>query len=193
MNKREQLVGSNQFVIEHFFERGLDQPCVDVRNGNNTIYTQDNVLYSYGPHFPLARWLGRTTMFLCCHDTTSTTNRHRSDLHRVIQQHSSEGRHDVTWWLVDNVLANTPEAHLANLDDFRTRLLRCGGRHLRATKNTTYYERHLSRLLCQRNDYSAWLRKFGVLPRTKQYKEAREPMCKRECYMDVRPVRRSKA
>ena len=186
--KQGKTVGTNDFVIMHFAECGLDWPCHDVRSQNHSLYTQENVLYSYGHHYPMARWLGRNTLLVNSTDSTPTTMRHKSDLIRWVGYHQNQNTNTVFLqvFFVPDVLTRTTDAHVSNMDDYTARLQALGGRVLRAREQRNWLKNRLSEMLCNRNDYSHWLRKYGVLANTSKNKKARNPMCLRECFMNVR-------
>lgn len=57
---------------------------VDGRNGNNTIFFRDNLIFSYGEHFPMARKTGerdkgeRQILLMNSRDYSATTAKHKS-------------------------------------------------------------------------------------------------------------------
>jgi len=134
----------------------------------------------------MARWLGRNTLLVNSTDSTPTTMRHKSDLIRWVGYHTEAAHGGLQVFFVPDVLTRTTDAHLCNMDDYTARLQALGGRVLRAREQRNWLKNRLSEMLCNRNDYSAWLRKYGVLANTSKNKKARNPMCLRECFMNVR-------
>ena len=187
-------VGTNEFVLLHFAECGLNWPAHDVRNPSNSLYMQENVLYSYGPHYPLARWLGRNTLLVNSDDTTATSNRHKTNLlgwavtHRHRGMVSGQG---AAVFFVTDVLASTPDAHVSNMDDYDARLRQLAGRVLRAREQRQWLQNRLDEMLCTRNSYAEWLRLYQRASsaqgaRRRQLSARCKPMCLRDCYLNVR-------
>lgn len=71
-------VGSNREVAEAFV-RGAHS----FRNGKNTFYCDDGILYSYGPHFPMAIQLDGMWLVNCAH-YSPTTNQHFGEFRRAV-------------------------------------------------------------------------------------------------------------
>lgn len=78
----------------------------------NTFF-RGNVVYSYGTHFPMARWVrlknGSDVVFLTTRGYSSTTSGHLSATQQAIPK-------DVTVFKVFDVTANTRREHLDNLN-----------------------------------------------------------------------------
>lgn len=89
------------------------------RNSTDSFYFQQNTIYSYGHHFPIARIIdmpnGDTVSLFTGHDYSNTTARHKSETYRAL-----DGNMPI--FQVDNVLANTPNEHLANWKGLRSDL-----------------------------------------------------------------------
>jgi len=78
-------VGTNQEVVESYVRKGTV-----VRNHNNTLFIADNILYSYGTHFPLAvpiRHFEGSKCYLLNGDLwSSTTSHHQWHLRYELQK-----------------------------------------------------------------------------------------------------------
>jgi hypothetical protein len=79
------------------------------------VFFRNGVIYSYGSHFPIARHVrrgrgknARQFVLFTSRGYSGTTAGHKSDVRRAIP-------HGATVFTVDNVLADTPAQHLANL------------------------------------------------------------------------------
>jgi hypothetical protein len=82
--KRVKTVYANMSEIAHIFahEAGRNVKC---RNG----FVDNNVIFSFGRHFPIAKRYvdtkGKTTIFFTLDTYSSTTSKHISDVWRATQ------------------------------------------------------------------------------------------------------------
>jgi hypothetical protein len=81
------VFNSHSKVVQAWYDRVVssDDPHNDhrlrVRSGN--IYAEGTLIYSYGPHFPLARYIPEQRVFLLNSDDYSTsTSKHKSYIRR---------------------------------------------------------------------------------------------------------------
>lgn len=53
------------------------------KNAQGSFYYRDSTIYSYGPHFPIARWINNTVYFTT-RSYSKTTAKHKDLVKRVI-------------------------------------------------------------------------------------------------------------
>lgn len=89
------------------------------RNSNGSLYFSGAVIYSYGSHFPIARHVttdnGAAAILMTTNSYSNTTASHKTQVWRAIPYQGAV-------FNVADVLANTPEAHAANFEDYRERV-----------------------------------------------------------------------
>lgn len=58
----------------------------DIRTGRNNVFAEDGTIFSYGRHFPVARFYGndRGVVLFTSHDYSNSTARHKSYVRRAI-------------------------------------------------------------------------------------------------------------
>lgn len=57
------------------------------RNGNHSFYFSGKTIYSYGEHFPIARFIDSNTVLMTTMSYSSSTSRHVSDTRQAIPSH----------------------------------------------------------------------------------------------------------
>lgn len=83
-------------------------PSAHLRSHNGNLYANNGTIYSYGPHFPICRYIGNNEWMFTNRSYSVTTARHVSLVRRHLPR-------DATVWTVDNVWATDNEAHLSNV------------------------------------------------------------------------------
>lgn len=73
-------VFNNSSVTVAFVKQGQSEG----RNSNGSMYFVDNVLYSYGSHFPMCKIVGDTAI-VTNRRYSSTTGKHMSSLHSALR------------------------------------------------------------------------------------------------------------
>ena len=126
----------------------------DGKAGN--VYFSNGIIYSYGSHFPMARWVslvkggGSPVVFLTTRKYSVTTSSHVSDVRSAIPD-------NVTVFHVPNVTADTHEDHLANLANYRAEAMDALERSKRAVKYKEQLRREALGYIRAGNEYAAWV------------------------------------
>ena len=137
------------------------------------MFIEDGVLYSYGYHYPMARWVSRHVLLINNKQYSVTTDQHLRNLIWMVE--------DTLICPVPNVKAESGAEHLENLSAVFGNLTSLGGKVLRSRENKTWRVRDLLKLLRTRNDYADYLVAAGLIPRRKV-----KPLKLIDCYMQSR-------
>lgn len=138
-------VFTNDMVAHVWAQRSQDHG----RNSSDSLYFHGDIIYSYGDHFPIARFVDNehgTLVLYTSHDYSVTTSQHKSKVRRAIYNERVIE--------VDDVLAVSPEAHEANGQWFRTTIDEALLKAKRARKNRGYYLDSVERLSGKMEIYS---------------------------------------
>lgn len=139
-----------------------------------SLFIEDGVLYSYGHHYPVARWLSRHVLLLNGQYCSPTTEHHKSALLSMLTP-------DELVCPVHNVKADSPDEHLLNLDMLAKDLTSKAGQVLRSREYKRGRHRQLAQRLLERNEYAGFLVVTGQITR----KQGR-PLSQLNCYMTRR-------
>lgn len=102
-----QTVFTNDMVAHVWAQQSQDHG----RNSGETFYFNGATVYSYGSHFPIARFVGNgSAVLFTTDDYSTTTSTHISRVHRAI------GRQRI--FMVPDVMADDTAAHRANIADY---------------------------------------------------------------------------
>lgn len=104
-------VFTNSAILSAFLGQGQGYG----RTTNRSMYFEDETMYSYGRHYPLARLVGDRTLLIRNRDSSVTTNKHNDSLHWAAK---CEG---FTVIRCDDVLAFTEDEHASNIANMRVR------------------------------------------------------------------------
>lgn len=166
-------VGSTTGVLTSFVEGiPLDGIRTKSRCGESTLFIEGGVLYSYGYHYPMARWASRNVLLVNAEYWSATTNGHKTKLCWMVP--------DVLVCHVPNVKADSSDEHLYNLSEVSKNLISLALKTLRSRENKTWRRRELERSLIIRNDYADYLVAAGLISN----KQGR-PMKAIDCYMQL--------
>lgn len=125
------------------------------RNSSKNIYFEGPTIYSYGSHFPMARFVEPNRVLTTTKTYSVTTAKHLGFMRQAIS-HLESIR-------VDNVRANSVSAHKANLDGMVTNIRHAVEKYKRAK---TYKDSWLRTIRGRLDDirlYCTWF-KVGNLP-----------------------------
>ena len=115
-----QKVFTNEMTAHVWAQQSQDQG----RNSNDTLYFYGATIFSYGSHFPIARFVRHSgtgdqyrqpAVLFTTADYSVTTSAHKSLVWRAIPSFC-------TVFDVADVTANTPEKHRENLSDYLDRV-----------------------------------------------------------------------
>lgn len=128
------------------------------RNAGDTFYFQQNVIYSYGPHFPIARIVdlpnGQTVALSTTQTWGNTTARHISLVDRALN--GAIARFDVP-----DVMADSTAAHLENWRALRSALNTTRNRIRNAKAPATW---DIDRATAQARAANQYAETFGLMP-----------------------------
>lgn len=85
------------------------------RKGSNFFFDAERVIYSYGAHFPIARFVDAVTVFFTDKGYSNTTAKHKGYARNAIKD-------GVTVYTVPDVRADSAAAHSANAEAMRAEL-----------------------------------------------------------------------
>jgi hypothetical protein len=148
---------TNQKAVEAWFDRvtkcGPTDPCLDVYGSN--LLACGHTLYSYGTHFPLARWFPDHRVFLIntSESRSNSTSRHQSYVRRSCPENYIEVG-ELIRWSCDPV--KVPDAYIAA---FNTDILNCVTQHKRSRKYKDVCMSILNAAIQRRNKF---IQTFGV-------------------------------
>jgi len=83
-------------------------PSAHLRSHNGNLYANNGTIYSYGPHFPICRYIGNNEWMFTNRSYSVTTARHVSLVRLHLPRYA-------TVWHVANVLAASDGDHLGNV------------------------------------------------------------------------------
>jgi hypothetical protein len=127
------------------------------RGKASKMFLRGETIYSYGEHFPIARFAkpaknGQPGVVLFTTDSYSvTTSKHKTYACRAIQ-------HCTIFW-VPNVLAVTKDSHKRNLTDYEARIVNLIAKSSRARDNKGYYLKSAESLYTEAGQYK---KMFGI-------------------------------
>lgn len=146
-----QTIVSNAMVAHLWANRS--QP--HAANSGRSLYFEGDTIYSYGSHFPIARWadnVGAPVVLFTSRGYSITTSGHKSTTRQAIPP-------DATVLTVHNVLADSPAAHLANLEGILNAFAAAVDTAGRARK---YTGRHLEKARQLRVSAVAYAARFSL-------------------------------
>ena len=148
---------TNQQAVNTWFDRvtncGPDDPSLNVYSANNRIMARGYTLYSYGTHYPLARWFPEHRAFLTntSHRRSSSTSKHQS----YVRGAEPENTIDVGNLIGLDPIEDAPKF----LERFENLIRRCLEKRRLARKYKTYWQERADHYLATR---SKFVRIFGV-------------------------------
>lgn len=140
------------------------------QESETSLFIEDGVLYSYGHHYPMARWLSRNVLLLNEQYWSTTTEQHKRILCSML--------HDVLVCCVRNVRADSSDEHLKNLDMLSKDLTSMAGKVLRSRESKRWRRRQLVYSIHIRNEYAGFLVVTGQITRKQG-----SPLSELDCYM----------
>ena len=117
----------------------------DARNPQGNIYFEGDTIWSYGPHFPMARHVDGVVL-ITTKTWSVTTSKHQSEVAYACNQ--------LTRFHVPDIMACTKDQHKANFNDYRERYEAAVLRATRATVYGSQYMASAKRIREQANEYS---------------------------------------
>lgn len=136
----------NDQVCEHWAR----QDRYEARSSNGNLYFEGGSLYSYGPHFCIARLLTAPSgdlVLLWNHTSYSvTTSGHQSRARWAWRRHGGTVAHEFT-------VQNPTGSAALNLDDYTRRIHECAERARRARKYTQFHIDRGRRLVAERAQF----------------------------------------
>lgn len=126
------------------------------RNSKGSIFFNGRTIYSYGHHFPMARFVTADRVLVTNRSYSVTTSSHLSSVNRAI--------HHLQTLSVDNVEADTQREHKANLADMLETIRTAVKKHSKARSNKDAWLKTIHRTIADIKTYTSWF-KCGVLPK----------------------------
>ena len=129
---------TNQQAVNTWFDRVThcadDDPSLGVYSANHRIMGRGHTLYSYGTHYPLARWFPEYRAFLTntSHRRSSSTSKHQS----YVRSAQPESTIDVGIIVGLDPVADAPKF----LEHFENRIRRCLEKSRRARRHKSYWQ-----------------------------------------------------
>lgn len=127
-------------------------------NASGSLYFQDATIYSYGSHFPIARFIDRNIVLLTADSYSNTTAQHISLVHRAIPSTARV-------FVVDIVRVNSVNEHAANLTGILDRANNAIGA---ANRSRKYSDSEFARAIRLHADAVEYADKFE-LPRPRDF------------------------
>lgn len=121
----------------------------EARNNGGSVYFYDDVIYSYGSHFPMGRHVNGVVL-LNSDSYSITTSKHQTYVSRACNH--------LTCFEVPDCMANDERAHRENFDDFQQRYENA---LLNASRARVYTDMHLRDAEQLLNTGNAYAQHFG--------------------------------
>ncbi|MCK5307114.1 MAG: hypothetical protein KAJ73_00750 [Zetaproteobacteria bacterium] len=158
-------VFSNEMVAHVWAQRSQDEGrnAKDKWSGASSFYFAGDTIYSYGPHFPIARFVdndkGAVAVLVTIASYSNTTNRHQTHVWRASHHH--------TTFHVAQVEATfkPEEIHTENMESYKERVEEMLLKAARARKNTQWLLEQAVKLLQEANGYATF---FGLEERIEE-------------------------
>jgi hypothetical protein len=141
----------NRQTVDTWFDRVTKyspiNPCLNVYGSN--LRAHGHTLYSYGTHFPLARWYPEQRIFLIntSERRSNSTSRHQNYVRRSCPENYIEVG-ELIRWSCDPV--KVPDAYIAA---FNTDILNCVAQHKRSRKYKVVCMSILNAAIQRRNKF----------------------------------------
>ena len=113
----------------------------------NAMFFQGSTIYSYGFHFPIARFTEAGPVLFTSQGYSSTTAKHKVAVRDVLKD---AGKEYIT---VANVKAATPHDHQANANGIKQLIMEAYAKHNRAHKKQAAYATIIKNLVVDYNNY----------------------------------------
>ena len=123
------------------------------RNSGSSIFFEGDTIYSYGRHFPMAKFVtndkGETRVLVTNQSYSNTTSGHMADVWKAIDYDNTA------------LTVNNPDgiSHNENIKHFKDEVLALAKKLLKARKNKTYYASQIESIVNTANEYSSF---FGL-------------------------------
>ena len=137
----------NNREVAHYWANAVQES-----GSASNMFFEDNIIYSYGRHFPIARRMpGAVDIILfTVHGYSNTTAKHINHTRRAIP-------HGARVFTVDNVLADTPGEHATNA---RKMLEEYHAQHGRAVRSRAYFSAEAGRAGSMARDFASYVLAF---------------------------------
>jgi len=144
LNRNEEVV--REWVVRAPVTPAAD-PSLRLYSRGNRVMSDGHTLYSYGKHFPLARWCPHQKLFLANSDRRSnSTSKHQGFVRRHMGANSLE---------VGSAIAYSPESNTAVYIDRWNKLIQeLTGKASRARSRKGCYLDQLQKLIAARDTFS---------------------------------------
>ncbi len=118
----------------------------------NNIFFEGDTIYSYGRHFPIARFVKPDVILFTTRSYSTSTSGHCS----MVQSAIGRG---ITILSVFNPCATCENQHIKNLDNIRVNMEELDEKRIRAT---TYGYRHIKESIARLNTFRAYVKLFRI-------------------------------
>ena len=157
VDHRPRMRGSNDAVARAWARRAWSAG----RSGNGNLWFEGDTIYSYGRHFPIARFTealdGSGPVVLFTTDTYSpTTAQHKGDVRAALLWAGLGGRtFDVPFLGIGYRPEDLADMHAANLADYERRISEAHAKARKATKHRDVHIETAKRLRAERDRCAA--------------------------------------
>jgi len=141
----------NNSDVAHFW---ANQTQESLSNANGSFYFKDNIIYSYGLHFPIARHMDDIILFT--NDSYRNTTAKQMNLTRRAISHKKV-------FTVSDVLACNEKQHTDNFNDYQKRFVELIKSAVMARSNKTSLLESAKNLANEANEYAQFF-KLDIIP-----------------------------
>ena len=134
----------NNSDVAHFW---ANQNQDSLSNANGSFYYNDDIIFSYGSHFPIARIIDNIVLFTTG-SYSNTTAKHMNHVHHAISHKKI--------FTVSNVRASGENQHLSNFIDYNERFTDTIKQAVRARSNKSWLLEAAENLANEANEYAKY-------------------------------------